>query len=158
MTFPDFEKPFVLHTDVSHEGLSTVLYQEKDGRLKVLGYESRTFTQAEKKYHLHAAKFEFLALKYAATETFRDYLYHGPLFWYLYRQQSCIVRTNVSQNVYCRTPMGRRIDRFQFPPQDDLLSKLMIIIKFLTWSDFMIIVNLEHYVPGLVRKSIIMKF
>ena len=80
MAFPDFSKPFVLHTDASHEGLGAVLYQEQDRKLKVIGYASRTLTPAEKNYHLHAGKLEFLALKWAVTEKFRDYLYYAPSF------------------------------------------------------------------------------
>ena len=49
MAFPDFTKPFVLHTDASQEGLGAVSYQERDGKLRVLGYGSRTLTPAEKK-------------------------------------------------------------------------------------------------------------
>ena len=33
-----------------------------------------------KNYHLHAGKLEFLALKWAITEQFRDYLYYAPEF------------------------------------------------------------------------------
>ena len=37
-------------------------------------------TQAEKNYHLHAGKLEFLALQWAVPEQFRDYLYCAPSF------------------------------------------------------------------------------
>ena len=80
MAFPDFSKPFVLHTDASHEGLGAVLYQEQDRKLKVIGYASRNLTPAEKNYHLHAGKLEFRALKWAMTEKLRDYLYYAPSF------------------------------------------------------------------------------
>lgn len=78
--FPDFTKPFVLHTDASNLGLGAVLYQHQEGKLRVIAYGSRTLTTAEQNYHLHSGKLEFLALKWAITEKFRDYLYYAPTF------------------------------------------------------------------------------
>jgi transposase InsO family protein len=72
--FPDFNKSFILHTDASNQGLGAVLYQEQEEKLRVIAYASRTLTKAEKNYHLHSGKLEFLALKWAVTERFRDYL------------------------------------------------------------------------------------
>ena len=80
MAYPDFSIPFVLHTDASQEGLGAVLYQKQQGKMRVIGYASRTLSPAEKKYHLHAGKLEFLALKWAVTEQFRDYLCYAPKF------------------------------------------------------------------------------
>lgn len=78
--FPDFSKPFVLHTDASNQGLGAVLYQLQDEKLRVIAYGSRTLTASERNYHLHSGKLEFLALKWAVTEKFRDYLYYAPTF------------------------------------------------------------------------------
>ena len=78
--YPDFSKPFVLHTDASQEGLGAVLYQKQDAKMRVIGYGSRSLTKAEKNYNLHSGKLEFLALKWAVCEHFRDYLYHAPDF------------------------------------------------------------------------------
>ncbi|RXN05991.1 Retrovirus-related Pol poly from transposon [Labeo rohita] len=78
--FPDFSQPFILHTDASNQGLGAVLYQNQNGKLRVIAYGSRTLTAAEKNYHLHSGKLEFLALKWAITEKFRDYLYYAPTF------------------------------------------------------------------------------
>lgn len=80
MAYPDLEKPLVLHVDASEDGLGAVLYQRQEGVLRVLGYGSRTLTAAEKNYKLHSGKLEFLALKWAVTERFRDYLFHAPHF------------------------------------------------------------------------------
>ena len=41
---------------------------------------SRTLTPAEKNNQLHSGKLEFLALKWAVTDKFRDYILHGPAF------------------------------------------------------------------------------
>lgn len=46
----------------------------------VIGYGSRTLTPAEKNYHLHSGKLEFLALKRAICERFRDYLFYAKSF------------------------------------------------------------------------------
>lgn len=78
--FPDFSQPFILHTDASNQGLGAVLYQKQDGKLRVIAYGSRTLTAAERNYHLHSGKLEFLALKWSITEKFRDYLYYAPTF------------------------------------------------------------------------------
>ena len=48
--------------------------------MKVISYASRTLNPAEKNYHLHSSKLEFLALKCAVIEKFRDYLYYGEHF------------------------------------------------------------------------------
>ncbi|KAI2652210.1 Retrovirus-related Pol polyprotein [Labeo rohita] len=78
--YPDLTQPFILHCDASQEGLGAVLYQRQNSKLVVIGYASRTLTKPEKNYHLHSGKLEFLALKWAICDRFRDYLYHAPQF------------------------------------------------------------------------------
>ena len=78
MAYPDFSIPFRLHTDASQEGLGAVLYQNQQGKMRVIGFASRNLLPAEKKYHLHSGKLEFLALKWAVTEQFHDYLFYAP--------------------------------------------------------------------------------
>ena len=56
MAYPDFEKPFVLHTDASKDGLGAVLYQYQNDVLRVIACGSRTLTPAERNYHLHSGK------------------------------------------------------------------------------------------------------
>lgn len=80
LAYPNFDEPFVLHSDASEQGLGAVLYQQQDGKLRVIGYGSRTLTPAERNYHLHSGKLEFLALKWAVCEKFRDYLFYAPHF------------------------------------------------------------------------------
>jgi hypothetical protein len=73
LKYPDFKKPFNLHTDACLSGLGAVLYQKVDGREHVIAYASRSLNKAEKNYPAH--KLEFLALKWAITKKFHDYLY-----------------------------------------------------------------------------------
>ena len=80
MAYPDYTQPYIVHTDASNDGLGAILYQKQDGKMRVIAYASRTLTPAEKNYHAHAGKLEFLALKWAITEQFKDYLYYAPKF------------------------------------------------------------------------------
>jgi transposase InsO family protein len=80
IAYPNFELPFFITCDASESGLGAVLYQHQDGVDKVIGYASRTLSEAEQNYHLHSGKLEFLALKWAITERFSDYLRYGPPF------------------------------------------------------------------------------
>ena len=80
MAYPDFSKAFILHTDASTEGLGAVLYQKHEAVIRVVTYASRGLSAAEKNYHLHAGKLGILALKWAITDQFRDYLYYSPKF------------------------------------------------------------------------------
>ena len=80
IAYPNFELPFYITCDASNSGLGAVLYQKQGGIDKVIGYASRTLSEAEQNYHLHSGKLEFLALKWAITERFSDYLRYGPPF------------------------------------------------------------------------------
>lgn len=80
MAYPDFNKPYILCTDASEQGLGAVLYQRQNGETRVIAYASRTLTLAEKNYHHHSGKLEFLALKWSICDHFRDYLYYAPNF------------------------------------------------------------------------------
>ena len=72
--YADYTKPFVLHTDASTMGLGAVLYQkQEDGKERVIAYASHTLNRAERNYDAH--KLEFLALKWAVTDRFHEYLY-----------------------------------------------------------------------------------
>ena len=72
LAFPDFQQPFELHVDASGKGLGVVLYNVQDGQKKVIAYASRSLSKSEQNYS--AYKLEFLALKWAETEKFKDYL------------------------------------------------------------------------------------
>lgn len=62
-----------MHTDASLHGLGAALYQEQDGQLRVITYASRGLSNCERRYPVH--KLEFLALKWAVTDKFFDFLY-----------------------------------------------------------------------------------
>ena len=73
LAYADYRLPFTLHTDASSSGLGAVLYQKQNGEDKVVAYASGSLKPAEKNYPAH--KLEFLALKWAVTDKYHDYLY-----------------------------------------------------------------------------------
>ena len=73
LSFPDFNKPFLLETDASGRGLGAVLSQKQaDGQYHPIAYASHVMNETEQRYHSN--KQEFLALKWAVTEQFHEYL------------------------------------------------------------------------------------
>ena len=80
LAYPDYSQPFILHTDASKDGFGAVLYQVQDGKMPITGYASRTLYLAERRYHLHSGKLEFLALKWSVCDHFGNYLYYAPHF------------------------------------------------------------------------------
>ena len=73
LAIANYDLPFKLHTDASGLGLGAVLYQNHDGRDRVIAYASRGLRPSERNYPAH--KLEFLALKWAVTDKLHDYLY-----------------------------------------------------------------------------------
>lgn len=71
--YADSTLPYELHTDASGDSLGAALYQEQNGSKRVISYASRGLSKAEKNYPPH--KREFLALKWAICDKFKDYLY-----------------------------------------------------------------------------------
>ena len=73
LAYADYSLPFKVHTDASFDGLGAVLYQHQADRDRVIAYASRSLKPSERNYPAH--KLEFLALKWAVSEKFHDYLY-----------------------------------------------------------------------------------
>ena len=73
LAFPDFDKPFLVETDASGKGLGAVLPQKQaDGWYHPIAYASPVMNETKQRYHSN--KQEFLALKWAVTEQFHEYL------------------------------------------------------------------------------------
>lgn len=75
LTYPDFSQPFILRTDGSLHGLGAVLSQRQGGAGRVIAYASRGLRGSEKNDQNYSAfKLELLALKWAVTKKFKEYL------------------------------------------------------------------------------------
>ena len=76
LAYPRFDRDFVLEVDASLKGLGACLSQYDDsGNLHPVAYASRCLRGSERNYpDLSSFKIELLALKWAVSEKFRDYL------------------------------------------------------------------------------------
>ncbi len=81
--YPDFTRPFIVETDASFDGLGAVLSQDQEEGRVVICYASRSLRPPEKNMSNYSSmKLELLALKWAVTEKFRDYLLGASLTIY----------------------------------------------------------------------------
>ena len=84
LAYPDFSKPFIVETDASDKSLGAVLSEKQDGKLRVIAYASRGLHGAEgnMKNNYSSMKLELLALKWAVTEKFCEYLLESEFVVY----------------------------------------------------------------------------
>ena len=74
--YPDFKLPFWIEVDASIEGLGAILSQRQCGKMVVIAYASRRLKKHEKSMRSFSSmKLELLAMTWAITKKFKDYLY-----------------------------------------------------------------------------------
>ena len=78
-------------------------------RPHVIWYGLQSLTKAERNYH-HSGKLEFLALKWAACEHYRDYLYCAPHF-VIYTDSNHLTYVLCQTKCFCSS-LGIRSCRF----------------------------------------------
>ena len=77
LAFADLKRPFLLETDASKYGLGAILQQvQEDGKYHLVAYASGALCGSEANYY--SSKLEFLALKWAVTQQFKEYLMYQP--------------------------------------------------------------------------------
>ena len=77
LAFANYMKDFLLEIDASKEGLGVVLSQKQADRyFHLVPYGSKALTSHKKNYH--STKLEFLVLKWAIMEHFKEYLLYQP--------------------------------------------------------------------------------
>ena len=77
LAFTNYTKDFLLKMDTTREGLGAVLSQKQDdGWFHLVAYGSWALTTHKKNYH--CIKLEFLALKWAIMEHFKEYILYQP--------------------------------------------------------------------------------
>ena len=92
LAFTDYTKEFLIETDASKEAWGAVLSQkQEDGQYHLVIYCSPALTVQKKNYH--STKLEFLVMKWAITEHFKEYLLYWPF----------LVRTDSNPLTYIMT-------------------------------------------------------
>ena len=81
LSYPDFDKPFMVATDASNVGLGAVLYQQTpdNGKIHWISFISRALQPSEKKYSV--TKKELLAIVFALKK-FHAYLWSNKFTLY----------------------------------------------------------------------------
>lgn len=75
LAYANFSLPFILEVDASYSRLGAVLSQEQEAKVRPIAYASRALRPTERNMKNYSSmKLEFLTLKWAMTEKFRDYL------------------------------------------------------------------------------------
>ena len=81
LSYVDFNKPFYLEIDAAKQGLGAILSQECDGVRRPIAFASRKLRKGEVPLTEFSSKrLEFLALKWAITEKFKEYFYFNKVF------------------------------------------------------------------------------
>lgn len=92
LAYANFALPFILEIDASHSGLGAVLSQEQEGKVWPIAYASRGLRPPERNMlNYSSMKLQFLALKWAVTEKFCEYL----------MGHKCIIYTDNSPLSHC---------------------------------------------------------
>ena len=75
LEYPDFFLPFIVETDASQSGLGAAISQKQPDGHVVIAYAPRALRPAEKNMSNYSTiKLKLLAMKWAITDKFRDYL------------------------------------------------------------------------------------
>lgn len=110
----NFALPFILEVDASHSGLGAVLSQEQDGKIRPIAYASQGLKPAERNMNNYSSlKLEFLALKWAMTEKFREYLLG----------QKCVVYTDNNPLSHLSTAKLGAVEQRWASEQDGVLYR-----------------------------------
>lgn len=99
LAYADFTQPFILYIDSSNLGLGAVLAQRQQGVERVIAYASRSLHPAERNDSNYSSfKLELLAMKWAMSEKFKDYLWGAKVL---------VVTDNNLWSTYAQLSWGR---------------------------------------------------
>ena len=166
LSYANFSEPFRVETDACGTGLGAILFQDdSEGRPRVISYASRTLKPAERSGRYSAFKLELLAIKWAVTEVFKDYLLghkcciitdHHPLLYLEKANLGCVEMRWVQQLssyeyelVYRSGKCNQAPDalsRLHTPPDDTLTQKDVPRVSIVTSG--CIRACLTGYTPG----------
>ncbi|PIK45095.1 hypothetical protein BSL78_18048 [Apostichopus japonicus] len=83
LAYADHSLPFLLYTDASNLGLDAILSQVQGEQERVIAYTSRSLRESERNDKNYSAfKLELLAVAWAVTQKFKDYLMGAEVIVY----------------------------------------------------------------------------
>ena len=129
LAFADYSLPFIVHTDASLKGLGAVLYQEQQGQKRVIAGASRSLRNSEKNYPAHKA--EFLALKWALIDKFRDYLYGHEFTVYTDNNPLTYILTTAKLDATGHRWLAELAQFNNLPSNTGLVGITLMLIHFL---------------------------
>ena len=91
---PDMNKPFIVYTDASIEGLGGALMQEEGNKQRVVEYASKALATSEKNYPI--TEMECLGVVWA-VDKFRQYL--GALPFTVYTDHAALITMQTHMNL-----------------------------------------------------------
>jgi transposase InsO family protein len=103
--------PFILQTDASEVGVGAVLYQEQEGKKRVIAYHSRKLNPAEQNYPVHDR--ELLAVV-DATREWRHYLLGRPFKVLTDNWATKHIQTQPRLNPERQTRLVQKLQDFEF--------------------------------------------
>ena len=96
LRYPNFTQEFILETEASLKRLGAVLSQQDNtSKVSVITFTSDTLRPSEQSMcNYSSAKLELLALKWAVTEKFRDYLLWSTFTVYIDNNPLAYIQTS----------------------------------------------------------------
>ena len=108
LSHPDWNRPFLVHTDWCKNGIGAVLSQEVDGVERVVCYASRSLKEHEKKYAAYEG--ECLAVIWATSLWYSTYLYG--------RRFTVVTDNEALTWLFTKAPNQSRIQKWVIMMQD----------------------------------------
>ncbi len=114
LSYVDFSEPFYLEVDACKDGLGAILSQNQDGVRRPIAFASRKLRKGEVPLTEFSSKrLEFLALKWAITEKFKEYFFFQKVYVITDSDPLSYLKTSKTLNSH-DVRWAAQLDQFQY--------------------------------------------